>query len=176
MVGKRLEQRLSWIRTVDGGEEARAEVVMDMYHGWWGRGWNRGCLGYVPWMVRKRMEQRLSRIHTMDGGEEAGAEVVVDTYRGWWRRGWSRGCRGYIPWMVGKRMEQRLSWIRTVDGREETGAEVVVEVLVLAHLVDLLPFLVRHLFTDRLRGDLLLIVLATSKLKKLHICNYIFNS
>ena len=40
----------------------------------------------------------------------------------------------------------------TVYGREEAVTEVLIEVLVPAHLIDLLPFSVSHLLLDELRG------------------------
>ena len=40
-----------------------------------------------------------------------------------------------------------------MDGGEEGGAEVGVEILVLGHLVDFLPFLLRHLLFDHFGCD-----------------------
>lgn len=52
----------------------------------------------------------------------------------------------------------------TVDGGEEAGAQVVVQVLILTHLEDFLPLLLRHLALDAFRSLLLLSYLLTAKL------------
>ena len=53
-----------------------------------------------------------------------------------------------------------------MDGREEAGAEVVVQVLVLAHLKDLLPLLHGHLVLDAFSSLLLVTDLLPAKLQK----------
>ena len=48
------------------------------------------------------------------------------------------------------RLRKVLNPINTVNCREKTGTEVVIEIFISAHLVDLLPFGVRHLFFQKL--------------------------
>lgn len=55
-----------------------------------------------------------------------------------------------------------------MDGGEQTGAQVVVEVLVLAHLKDLLPLLDSHLILDAFSRLVLLTELFPAKLGNGH--------
>ena len=74
--------------------------------------------------------------------------------------------RSCTAWHVQKHNPALSREKRTIDGGEEAGAEVVVEILVLAHLVHLEPFRLRHLLLHQLGCHALLVRIQTSVLRR----------